>query len=85
MKTAVLMAGVPSAASLAEAMRLTHAKQHRIRGGKEPTWIGLSWINSDIEGREIHWHNGQTGGRCKPSFSSKLSNRYRSFRLDMST
>ncbi len=47
---------------LAEAMRLTHAKQHRIRGGKEPTWIGLSWIISEIDEREIIWHNGQTGG-----------------------
>jgi hypothetical protein len=45
----------------------------------------LSWIISDIEGREIHWHNGQNGGRCKPSFSSKLSKRCRPFRLVTST
>ena len=45
---------------LAAAIKMSHKFQHK--AGENGSYIGLAWLTQDMDGKNITWHNGGTGG-----------------------
>jgi CubicO group peptidase (beta-lactamase class C family) len=59
----------PGSSGVAEKLKLTHAPRHDVAGNIK---IGLGWHITTRPDREIHWHNGGTGGyRTWAGFDAK--------------
>ena len=45
---------------LAGALEMSHKFQHKM--GEDGSYIGLAWITQNMDGKNVTWHNGGTGG-----------------------